>query len=104
MALLRSPGATQQQITKGCFVAKSGVSMLLVKFEKGGLIRRTDDESDARIKRTFLSAKGEKLALKTLKIQQSVVELMAKTLSDTELKGVADVMESVSARLRTAIN
>jgi DNA-binding MarR family transcriptional regulator len=102
MTLLRNPGATQQQVAKGCFVAKSGVSMLLAKLEKSGLVRREPDEVDTRIKRTYLTAKGEKFAAKTMKIQQEIVELMAKPISDTELNTISQVMESVSSRLKAA--
>jgi DNA-binding MarR family transcriptional regulator len=102
MTLMRNPGATQQEVAKGCFVAKSGVSMLLAKLEKTGLVRRELDEVDARIKRAYLTTKGEKIAAKTMKIQQEIVELMAKPLSDTELDTIAQVMESVSARLKAA--
>jgi MarR family transcriptional regulator, organic hydroperoxide resistance regulator len=102
MALLHNPGATQQQVAKACFVAKSGVSMLLAKFEVSGLVRRVPDESDARIKRAYLTAKGEKIALKSLSIQQEIVDLMAKMVSDGDLKTIATVMQSVSTRLRAA--
>jgi MarR family transcriptional regulator, organic hydroperoxide resistance regulator len=102
MALLHNPGATQQQIAKACFVAKSGVSMLLAKLEVSGLVRREADESDARIKRAYLTGKGEKIALKTFSIQQEIVDLMAKPVSDSDLKTIATVMESVSTRLKAA--
>jgi DNA-binding MarR family transcriptional regulator len=102
MALLHHPGATQQQIAEVCFVAKSGVSMLLAKFEISGLVRRQADESDARIRRAYLTAKGEKIALKTFAIQQEIVDLMAKQVSDSDLKTIATVMESVSTRLKAA--
>jgi DNA-binding MarR family transcriptional regulator len=102
MTLLRNPGATQQQVAKGCFVAKSGVSMLLAKLEKEGLVKRQPDEIDARIKRTYLTAKGNKLAAKTMKIQQEIVALMANPLSDEDLNTIKQVMENVSARLKEA--
>ncbi len=102
MALLHNSGATQQQIAKACFVAKSGVSMLLAKLEVSGLVRREADESDARIKRAYLTAKGEKIALKTLAIQQEIVDLMAKPISDSDLKTIGTLMESVSTRLKAA--
>jgi DNA-binding MarR family transcriptional regulator len=101
MALLRNSGATQQQIAKGCFVAKSGVSMLLTKMQGKGLVRREADKVDARIKRVFLTAKGEKLAAKTLQIQLEVVEIMAKPLTDADLKQVTQTMQSVIASLKT---
>jgi DNA-binding MarR family transcriptional regulator len=102
MTLLRNPGATQQQVAKGCFVAKSGVSMLLAKLEKEGLVKREPDEIDARIKRTYLTAKGNKLAAKTKKIQQEIVALMANPVSDEELNTIKQVMENVSTRLKEA--
>jgi DNA-binding MarR family transcriptional regulator len=102
MTLLRNPGATQQQVANGCFVAKSGVSMLLAKLEKEGLVKREPDEIDARIKRTYLTAKGNKLAAKTMKIQQEIVALMASPVSDEDLHTIKQVMGNVSTRLKEA--
>jgi DNA-binding MarR family transcriptional regulator len=102
MNLLRHPGATQQQIAQGCFVAKSGISMLLAKMDSSGLVRRDPDKTDARIKRAYLTAKGLKLATKTLKIQQEVIELMAGPLTDEEISKLTAIMTSVSGRLRGA--
>jgi DNA-binding MarR family transcriptional regulator len=102
MNLLRHPGATQQQIADGCFVAKSGVSMLLAKMDHHELVRRDPDEKDARIKRAYLTSKGQKLAAKTLKVQQEIVELMAGPLSDDEIAKLTAIMTSLSARLRNA--
>jgi DNA-binding MarR family transcriptional regulator len=100
MNLMHHPGATQQQIAQGCFVAKSGVSMLLAKLDRSGLVRRDSDKVDARIKRVYLTAKGQKLAVKTLKIQQDIVELMAGPLSDDEIAKLTALMTSISSRLR----
>jgi DNA-binding MarR family transcriptional regulator len=102
MILLRHSGATQQQIAQGCFVAKSGVSMLLAKMDSRGMVRRDPDKTDARIKRVYLTAKGQKLAAKTFKIQQEVVELMAGPLTDEELFMLTAMMTGASARLRSA--
>jgi DNA-binding MarR family transcriptional regulator len=98
--LLRRPGATQQDIAKGCFVAKSGVSMLLARLEKNHLVRREEDDKDARVKRAFLTVDGDRLARKGLKIQEEVVALMAHPLSESELKGLSKSMERVSQALR----
>jgi DNA-binding MarR family transcriptional regulator len=100
IVLLRHPGATQQHIARGCFVARSGVSMLLARLEKQGLVRRESDTKDARVKLTYLTATGERLARKTLKIQQDVVAIMGEPLSSSDLKIVSKVMERVSQALR----
>ncbi len=102
MALLHKPGVTQQEVAKACFVAKSGVSMLLKSLYARGLVRRDSDQNDARIKRVYLSAKGEKIALKALKIQQEIVAIMAAPISDADLQSIAMSMAGVSTRLRAA--
>ena len=95
------PGITQQALAARCFVAKSGVSMLLTQMEGKGWVVREADASDARVKRLLLTRVGLALATKTLKIQSEVVGAMVEGASETELAAVADVMQRVSARLET---
>ena len=95
------PGITQQALAARCFVAKSGVSMLLTQMEGKGWVVREADASDARVKRLLLTRAGLALAAKTLKIQSEVVGAMVEGASEAELAAVADVMERVSARLET---
>jgi DNA-binding MarR family transcriptional regulator len=99
IVLLRHPGATQQHIAKGCFVAKSGVSMLLGRLEKQALVRRESDGEDARVKRAYLTSSGDRLARKTLKIQQELVALMAQPLKAAELATIASAMDRVANTL-----
>jgi DNA-binding MarR family transcriptional regulator len=101
--LLRQPGITQQELAARCFVAKSGVSMLLDGMEAGRLVRRESDAADARVRRLFLTAAGERLARKTQAVQAEVVATMAEPVDAAELDAVADVMRRVSARLEAAI-
>jgi DNA-binding MarR family transcriptional regulator len=93
------PGITQQALAARCFVAKSGVSMLLTQMEGKGWVVREADASDARVKRLGLTQAGLALATKTLKIQSEVVGAMVEGASEAELATVADVMERVSAQL-----
>jgi DNA-binding MarR family transcriptional regulator len=101
MNVAKHPGASQQQVAKNCFVAKSGVSMLLAKLEREGLIERCPDANDSRVRKVFLTPKGKKLAEKTARIQQDIVALMADPISDVDLKRLATLMEGVSKRLRS---
>lgn len=94
-----APGLTQQELAARCFVAKSGVSMLLAQMESQRLVVRETDAADARAKRLFLSAKGEALARRCLEVQSEVVRAMAAPVSAAELATVADVMRRVSAQL-----
>jgi len=93
------PGITQQELAARCFVAKSGVSMLLAQMEAKGWVRREADASDARVKRLALTPAGQAVAAKSLKVQSEVVTAMVAGSSDEELASVTRAMESVSARL-----
>ncbi|MEO8060311.1 MAG: MarR family winged helix-turn-helix transcriptional regulator [Burkholderiales bacterium] len=95
------PGITQQELAARCFVAKSGVSMLLTQMEGKALVGREADAADARVRRLFLTPAGQALAEKTLKIQAEVVSVMVEGASEAELAMVADVMQRVAAKLET---
>jgi DNA-binding MarR family transcriptional regulator len=93
------PGITQQELAARCFVAKSGVSMLLTQMEGKALVVREADANDARVRRLFLTPAGQALAAKTMKIQAALVTAMVHDASEGELATVADVMRRVSVKL-----
>ena len=97
--LASMPGITQQQLAGRCFVAKSGVSMLLAQMESRGWVRRQADPADARIKRLHLTAVGDALARRTLAVQAEVVRAMVADDSDAELDQVRGAMQRVAQRL-----
>jgi DNA-binding MarR family transcriptional regulator len=97
--LMLTPGMTQQALAKRCFVAKSGISMLLTRMESQGLLRREADASDGRIKRLYLSPAGEDLAQKTLAIQDDIVKRMMEPLSESELASMTELSGRVAAQL-----
>lgn len=97
--LLHAPGMTQQALARRCFVAKSGVSMLLTRMEAQGLVRRESDAQDGRIKRLFLTPDGEGLAAQTLAIQDEIVGKMMSPLSEKELGSMTELSERVAAQL-----
>ena len=97
--LLRTPGITQQELAKRCFVAKSGISMMLTRMEAQGLLRREADTKDGRIKRLYLSDTGEPLAQQSMAIQDEIVALMMAPLSGDELAAMTQLSARVSERL-----
>jgi len=97
--LATSPGITQQALAARCFVAKSGVSMLLTQMEGQGLVRREADAADARVRRLFLTPAGAALAAQSLRIQADVVRAMVEPATEAELAAMVDVMGRVSTRL-----
>ncbi len=97
--LLRNPGLTQQALAQRCFVAKSGISMLLTRLQQRGLVQREADTADGRIWRLFLTAGGLALAQRSAAVQQEVVSAMVQPLSLSELAAVQSIMQRVSAAL-----
>jgi DNA-binding MarR family transcriptional regulator len=93
------PGITQQELAARCFVAKSGVSMLLTQMEGKALVAREADAADARIRRLYLTPAGQALAAKTLKVQFDVVAAMVEGATEAELACVTTVMQRASVRL-----
>jgi DNA-binding MarR family transcriptional regulator len=97
--LLRVPQLTQQQLAERCFVAKSGVSMLVTKMEAAGLVQRDADAVDARVKRLSLTDDGRRLAVATQKIQIDVVKAMISGTSASDLKIIGTAMQRASQAL-----
>jgi DNA-binding MarR family transcriptional regulator len=94
-----TPGITQQALAARCFVAKSGVSMLLTQMEAKGWVRRDSDGADARVRRLTLTEDGMAMAQKCLAIQAEVVTAMVAGGTEDELKAVTDVMDRASVAL-----
>lgn len=100
MNLLRSPDLTQRQLSERCFSAKSGISMLISRFEADGLIRRRRSATDQRAWLLALTAQGQALANEALLVQQQIVEAMAEAFSQQELLLVKTRMEAAATRLQ----
>ncbi len=94
-----TPGITQQALAARCFVAKSGVSMLLTQMEAKGWVRRDSDGADARIRRLTLTEDGMAMAQKCLAVQAELVTAMVAPATEDELATVADTMNRVSVVL-----
>lgn len=94
-----TPHMTQQELAARCFVAKSGISMLLKRMEAQGLVAREPDAADGRIKRLALTPAGARLANRVRAIQTEVLTAMAQDMGPEEAALVTDVMERVGARL-----
>jgi DNA-binding MarR family transcriptional regulator len=102
--LLRTPRLSQQQLAKRCFVAKSGVSMLVTRMQKDGLVQRHADAVDARVWLLALTPRGRVLAEQAQAIQDGVVQVMARHSSAQELQGIADAMQRIGAALEALLD
>lgn len=92
-------GNCHAAMAKRCFVAKSGISMMLTRMEAQGLLRREADAKDGRIKRLYLSDTGEPLAQQSVAIQDEIVTLMMAPLSGEELAMMSTLAARVSEQL-----
>ena len=98
--LQRDPGLTQQALAQRCFVAKSGMSMLLKRMEDDGWVQRRADRLDARAKRLTLTELGQRQAKRMVVVQNQVVTAMAAPLTKIELVRLSEMMGRVSASLK----
>jgi DNA-binding MarR family transcriptional regulator len=97
--LLRAPQLTQQQLAERCFVAKSGISMLVTRMERAGWVERIASPTDARARLLLLTAKGLALARRAHAIQSEVVNAMTQQFTQDELAFVDESMNQVSQAL-----
>ena len=97
--LASTPGITQQALAARCFVAKSGVSMLVAHMEKQGWVHRESDSADARVKRLSLTEAGMAVARETLQVQAEVVSAMVASASEADMEVVTRVMDRASEAL-----
>jgi DNA-binding MarR family transcriptional regulator len=98
--LERHPRMTQQELAERCYVAKSGMSMLLKSMEQDRWVKRSADAQDARIKRLTLTALGMQHARKTREVQRVVVGAMAAELGEKDLVRTLDIMQRVTTALQ----
>jgi len=94
-AVFRFPGLTQTELADKLLVGRSNLSMLLPDMEKQGLLRREPDKKDKRIRRTFLTDKGEKQARKGVQIQFLLIEHMMGSVSEAECDAIGETMRTV---------
>lgn len=98
--LRRDPGIAQQTLARRCFNAKSHTSALLTTLEERGWVRREADATDARAKRLFLTAAGERIAVRTLRVQAGLAASMAEAVSTRALADMTGSMIRIADRLK----
>ncbi len=100
VTIRRQSGLTQGELAEQLLVIKSNATALLKKLEARGLVRRTRDPADSRIRRLSLTRSGDMLVEKSYAVQTRVVRAMASVMTDEELERMDDFM----CRAGTAID
>ena len=101
--LLTTPGMSQQQLAQRCFVAKSGVSMLVSRLVAQGWLQREADALDARVWRLSLTPEGEALATQARQMQAEVVSAMTGARSAAELQALSAAMGQAGQTLEAML-
>jgi DNA-binding MarR family transcriptional regulator len=101
--LQQAPGLTQQQLAQRCFVAKSGISMLVSRMEAAGWLLRQADSADARLRRLSLMPAGAALATQCEALQTEVVQGMTDACSAAELGQIAQAMDRAAGVLEAML-
>ena len=97
VTICRHSGLTQRELSEYLHVVKSNATALLKKLEARGLVQRSADSDDSRIKRLSLTFSGEALVEKSFSVQASVIKAMASVLTDDELELTGDIMSRVGS-------
>lgn len=100
--LLLEPGLSQQALARRCYTAKSHVSGLIATLEARGWVNRAADPRDARAKQLTLTPDGERIARRSLEVQQGVIALMAAPCGDGEFGAIRTTMDKISLALEAA--
>jgi len=95
VTICRHSGLTQRELSEYLHVVKSNATALLKKLEARGLVQRSTDSDDSRIKRLSLTFSGEALVEKSFSVQASVIKAMASVVTDDELELTRDIMSRV---------
>lgn len=99
VTIRRHPNLTQRELADRLHVIKSNATALLKKLSARGLVTRTSDPDDSRVKRLNLTPAGHALVENSFAVQARVIAAMASVLTDEELEQTADVMTRVGGAI-----
>jgi DNA-binding MarR family transcriptional regulator len=100
MNLYRHPGISQHDLARKLLVGRSNITMLVPQIEGRGLLRREGDEKDRRILRLTLTAEGEVLLMRALKVYMALIEKAMATASPSDCDFVGDHMRRIADVLK----
>jgi DNA-binding MarR family transcriptional regulator len=102
MNLYRHPGMSQHDLARRLLVGRSNITMLLPQLERRGLLRREGDAKDKRVLRLTLTADGEALLMRALKIHMALIEQAMSQSTQTECDLIGEQMRKVAEALKQA--
>ena len=100
--LEHSPDLPQRDLVARLLVGKSAVSMTLPDLERRGLIVRTRDAEDGRVRRLSLTHEGKALTARALALHAEIVALMMEAGDKQAAEAVEAAMVRIYAALKAA--
>ncbi len=95
----RQPGASQSELAEVMEVEKATAGRLIDKLEENGWLERRADESDRRINRIYMTARGQAVHDTIGPIAEAMVEEELSGLTKAEQQQLTDLMLNVKRRL-----
>lgn len=87
---------TLSELARRVFFSKAGMTKMIDRLERAGLVRRRRSEADRRVICAILTAKGEKTFRRSRKILRAYVEANFRAhLSDDEVLELRDILTNL---------
>lgn len=99
----RHDGMIQSDLAGELELGKAALGSLLDRLEAASLIHRSDDASDGRVKRVFLSPKGIDLYKKMLHLSHDMSERIIDGLNESERHKLVDLLTRVKFNLQKCL-
>ena len=105
LATLRASGSpysmTQKQLLETILFSSGGMSNLLARLEKKGLITRQNDREDRRVTHVRLTKSGLAIANKAMAVQSATENTLCAVLNNTEREALISALAKL---LNSALN
>lgn len=101
--ICRTPGITQEQLSRRLCVNKSSVTRQLVAMEQGGLIRRGEDSEDRRVQHVYPTPRADGLYPQVRALMEEWNRLLLEELSDTERAALQSMLSRIAARAEALV-
>ena len=103
-ALHREDDRTISDVGDGLGLARSTMTSVIARLEKGGLVTSRRDPEDGRAKRLKLTVKGRKVLEEMLGVAAQMDEILGSTWSETKRDQVDRDLRAMRERMRDALS
>lgn len=100
----RNEGQKQAELADAMEMAPISLTRLIDRLCDSGLIERRSDDTDRRIKRLYLTEAARPLVAKLAVLRADLMSVACEGLSETEMHGLVDHLETIKDNIRAALN